>query len=82
MGRKSRVSPTEAHARDRAVRAAIGQMLCAQYELAEPLPVRLQELLRQLENAEERAVAETSAYLSSTGREADGLDPKQELASE
>ena len=62
MGHKSRVSPTEAHARDRAVRAAIGRMLCAQYELAEPLPERLRELLKQLEDADERAAVATSAH--------------------
>ncbi len=52
MGRKPRVSPTETHARDRAVRGAIGRMLCAQYDLAEPLPERLRELLKQLKDAD------------------------------
>jgi hypothetical protein len=44
-----RRKPNEAHARDCAIRAAIGRMLAAQYGLAEPLPERLEKLLKRFE---------------------------------
>jgi hypothetical protein len=50
MRRKSSASLKEAHARDSVVRTAIGRMLCAQYDLAAPLPARLEQLLRQFED--------------------------------
>jgi len=49
MRRKLGVLPQEAHARDCAIRAAIGRMLAAQYDLAEPLTDRLANLLNRLE---------------------------------
>jgi hypothetical protein len=50
MRRKSSASLKEAYARDSVIRAAIGQTLCAHYDLAAPLPARLEHLLRQLED--------------------------------
>ena len=46
-------SSKEAHARDRIIRAAIGRMLSAQYDLAEPLPDRLESLLKRIEKADQ-----------------------------
>jgi hypothetical protein len=48
--RSKSVLSTEVRARDCAVRTAIGRILSAQYDLAEPLPDRLQTLLRRLED--------------------------------
>ena len=45
MHRKSALSANEANARDRAIGTAIGRMLAAQYDLAEPLSDRLANLL-------------------------------------
>jgi hypothetical protein len=50
MRRKSSASLKEAYARDSVVRTAIGRMLCAHYDLAAPLPARLEQLLRQFED--------------------------------
>jgi hypothetical protein len=55
MRRKAVVSPKGAHVRDCAIRAAIGRMLSAQYNLAEPLPEGLKDLLERLDNADETA---------------------------
>jgi hypothetical protein len=51
MRRKIGVSLKEANARARdcAIRAAIGKTLSAQYNLAEPLPDRLEQLLKRLD---------------------------------
>jgi hypothetical protein len=55
--RSSGSSPSETRARDGAIRTAIGRMLAAQYDLAEPLSERLESLLRRFENIDEiRAV--------------------------
>ena len=57
MRRKSALSANEAHARDRVIRTAIGRMLAAQYDLAEPLCERLENLLKRFEGSDEiRAV--------------------------
>jgi hypothetical protein len=51
--RKPHASASVESARDSAIRAEIGRMLRAQYDLAAPLPERLQNLLRRLGNADE-----------------------------
>jgi hypothetical protein len=51
--RNSGLSPSDAHARDRVIRTAIGQMLAAQYDLAEPLSEGLESLLTRFENVDE-----------------------------
>ena len=56
MRRKSSASLKEAYAGDSVIRTAIGRMLCAHYDLAAPLPARLDHLLRQFE--EESAAVE------------------------
>jgi hypothetical protein len=53
MRRKSSLSANEAHARDCVIRTAIGKMLAAQYDLAEPLSERLANLLRRFEATDE-----------------------------
>jgi hypothetical protein len=53
MARQSGVSPKEVYARNCIIRTAIGRMLSAQYDLAEPLTDRLENLLRRIENADE-----------------------------
>ena len=58
MGRKSCVSSRAARARDGAIRTAIGCVLSAHYDVAEALPEHLQDLLKQLEGADESAAAE------------------------
>jgi hypothetical protein len=50
--RKPRALASIESARDSAIRAAIGRMLRAQYDLAAPLPERLENLLRRLGNAD------------------------------
>jgi hypothetical protein len=50
MRRKSSASLKEAYARDCVIRTAIGRMLRAHYDLAAPLPARLEQLLRQIED--------------------------------
>jgi hypothetical protein len=40
-------------ARDRAIQTAIGRVLQTQYDLAAPLPERLETLLKRLEDANE-----------------------------
>jgi len=52
MARQQAASSKEAHARDCIIRAAIGRMLSAQFDLAEPLPDRLESLLKRIENAD------------------------------
>jgi hypothetical protein len=47
--RNSGLSPSELHARDRVIRTAIGQMLAAQYDLAEPLSEGLESVLTRFE---------------------------------
>ena len=59
MRRKPGLSPKEAHARDGVVRTAIGRMLAAQYDLAEPLSERLENLLKRFENTDEGSVVDT-----------------------
>jgi hypothetical protein len=49
--RSKSVSSKEVRARDCVVRTAIGRMLSAQYDLAEPLPDRLQNLVKRLEDS-------------------------------
>jgi hypothetical protein len=51
MRRKSVPSRSEIQARDRLIRAALGRMLVAQYDLAEPLSERLAALLRRFEES-------------------------------
>ena len=53
MGRKPRIFTSEVQAREDAIRSAIGRMLRAQYDLAEPLPERLAGLVKRLESADE-----------------------------
>jgi hypothetical protein len=51
-----RRKPNEVHARDCVIRAAIGRMLAAQYDLAEPPSERLENLLKRFETDEISAV--------------------------
>jgi hypothetical protein len=53
MARQQGASSKEARARDCIIRAAIGRMLSAQYDLAEPVPDRLESLLKRIENADQ-----------------------------
>jgi hypothetical protein len=46
--RKPQLSLKEARARNRVVRTAIGRILAAQYDLAEPLTERLENLLTKI----------------------------------
>jgi hypothetical protein len=59
MRRKSGSSQREIQARDCVIMTAIGRMLSAQYDLAEPLSDRLGHLLKRIENREEVAAVET-----------------------
>ena len=52
MGRKNGAWRREVDARDHVIRTAIGRMLSAQYDLTEPLPDRLEFLLKRFERAE------------------------------
>jgi hypothetical protein len=63
------ISPKEVRARSCVVRTAIGQMLSAQYDLAEPLPDRLQNLVKRLEDSNStRANALTAAKMFESDR--------------
>jgi hypothetical protein len=58
MGRRSSTPRKECvwkadSARDRAIQTAIGRVLQAQYDCTAPLPERLENLLKRLENADE-----------------------------
>jgi hypothetical protein len=50
MRRQPSASLKRASARDNVVQTAIGRMLAAQYDLAAPLPARLEHLMRRLED--------------------------------
>ena len=50
MRRKPSASLKGTDACDGVIRAAIGRMLAAQYDLAAPLPARLEHLMRRLED--------------------------------
>jgi hypothetical protein len=50
MRRKPSASLKGASARDSVMRTEIGRMLAAQYDLAAPLPARLEHLMRRLED--------------------------------
>jgi hypothetical protein len=65
MRRKSSAALKEAYARDSVIRTAIGGMLCAQYDLAAPLPARLDQLLRQFEGENDDG---TTTQLGSASR--------------
>jgi hypothetical protein len=56
MRRKSGSSANEA--RDCVIRTAIGRMLAAQYDLAEPLSERIENLLKRFEDADEIGTVE------------------------
>jgi hypothetical protein len=58
MRRKPGVSAKEAHARDCVIRTAIGRMLAAQYDLAEPLSERLENLLKRFEKTDQMSAFE------------------------
>jgi hypothetical protein len=58
MHRKAGQSAREGSARNCVLRAAIGRMLAAQYDLAQPLPERLENLLARIENADEISAVE------------------------
>lgn len=60
MARRPGASPREVHARDCIIQAAIGRMLSAQYDLAEPLTDRLENLLQRIENSDEISSGEIS----------------------
>jgi hypothetical protein len=53
MARRPGVSPKDVNARDCIIQTAIGRMLSAQYDLAEPLTDRLENLLKRIENTDE-----------------------------
>jgi hypothetical protein len=74
MRRKIGVSLKEANARARdcAIRAAIGKALSAQYNLAEPLSDRLEQLLKRLDHAHEFNAIEIQ-YQQAPINGADGL---------
>ena len=62
MRRKPYLSPKEANARGDVVRTAIGRMIAAQWDLAEPLSDRLDQLLKRLEAIEVNAVGCEGAH--------------------
>jgi hypothetical protein len=51
-GGRPSVFSAEFHARDGAIRNAIGRMLRAQYDVAEPLPEQLANLVKRLDGAD------------------------------
>jgi hypothetical protein len=53
MARRPGASHKAVRARDCIIQAAIGRMLSAQYDLAEPLTDRLENLLRRIESPDE-----------------------------
>jgi hypothetical protein len=57
-GRPSAFS-AEIHARDGAIRNAIGRMLRAQYDVAEPVPKQLANLVKRLDGAHTRPLRKT-----------------------
>jgi hypothetical protein len=57
--RKSISSRREVRASDRAVMNAIGRILAAQFDLAEPLSDRLGYLLKRIKNRDAAAAVET-----------------------
>jgi hypothetical protein len=57
MRRRIGVLAKEFHTRDCAIQTAIGRMLAAQHDLAEPLSDRLKHLLKRLENSDKRSAA-------------------------
>jgi hypothetical protein len=61
MRRKSGSSQRELYARDCVIRAALGRMLAAQYDVTEPLSDRLEQLMKRLENQDQMDVVETRA---------------------
>jgi hypothetical protein len=58
MARRPGASQKAVRARDCMIQAAIGRMLSAQYDLAEPLPDRLEILLKRIENTDEIGAGE------------------------
>jgi hypothetical protein len=59
MPRKAGSSQRELHARDCVIRTAIGRMLCAQYDVTEPLSDRLEQLVKRLESQDQVDAVET-----------------------
>jgi hypothetical protein len=53
MARRPGASQKAIYARDCMIQAAIGRMLSARYDLAEPLTDRLENLLRRIESSDE-----------------------------
>jgi hypothetical protein len=53
MGRKPSIFASEVQARDGAIRGALGRLLRAQYDLAEPLPERLAALVKRFQSTDE-----------------------------
>jgi hypothetical protein len=66
-------------ARDGSIRTAIGRMLAAQHDLAEPLSAPLVALLRRLEQSHAIGADGTARTTGSASRAGSGA--KQELAS-
>jgi hypothetical protein len=58
MARRSGALLKAVYARDCIIQAAIGRMLSAQYDLAEPLPNRLEILLKRIEDTDEIGAGE------------------------
>jgi hypothetical protein len=58
-GGKAGAFSAELHARDGAIRNAIGRMLRAQYDVAEPVPKQLTNLVKRLDGADARPLRKT-----------------------
>jgi hypothetical protein len=79
MHRKPGLSRSEIHARD-LIQTAIGRILAAQYDLAEPLPERLVTLLRCFEETDVIGADETPLVGCSSSRNTSRRAPRRASA--